>query len=428
MCTRANLLSITLVSLMSLHATTFAQNIVVIPRADDYEWTVNFSRVHGPDVFELDSFHSTLAAARNRAQELVQWSNSMESNSGWRLAIIQIEGADSRPRPSNSPLGPKLPAWSPVSREFVQNLDNATIDVFLHSENSLRGAYERAAIATEFLFTNVPALTDEKFSEVNGLITEFNDQVDVLQSGTDGEAFSGVPKMQLVMDETIEEAENWREAVQEQFFLEEEYDELSNEQEELVEDRKDLIDERQSIKALEQEVEQLTNQATETQLAGRTATGTWTRPDGKVIQVSYQFLSGNRLRYSSERENLEGTYSVNGNQIRMRMGNTSQTGTIKGDSISMSTQTANTGSGSETIRVTGLISSVAQAVRPKQDELRRRRTSREQQVSAYRTRMRTYNDRRQNYNRRNQTLRQIPVRRPTGRPFVPASLGRSRTR
>jgi len=53
-------------------------------------WTVSYSRVHGPDVFELGSSHRSLASAQAAAQRLVAWSNTIEG--GWKLAVILIEG------------------------------------------------------------------------------------------------------------------------------------------------------------------------------------------------------------------------------------------------------------------------------------------------------------------------------------------------
>jgi len=53
-------------------------------------WTVSYSRVHGPDVFELGSGHRSLASAQAAAQRLVAWSNTIEG--GWKLAVILIEG------------------------------------------------------------------------------------------------------------------------------------------------------------------------------------------------------------------------------------------------------------------------------------------------------------------------------------------------
>src|SRR5438093_5127271 len=54
-------------------------------------WTVSYSRKHNREAFELDSFHKTEEAARNRAEKLKAWDKEIK-DPAWKLAVILIEG------------------------------------------------------------------------------------------------------------------------------------------------------------------------------------------------------------------------------------------------------------------------------------------------------------------------------------------------
>lgn len=79
-----------------------AQQVVVKDKPGEGKWTVSFSRRHAPKVFQLQTHCSTLAEAKAEAQSLVAWSNSMDPDSDWRLAVIEIEGEDTKPKKPDS--------------------------------------------------------------------------------------------------------------------------------------------------------------------------------------------------------------------------------------------------------------------------------------------------------------------------------------
>eukprot|EP00913_Durusdinium_trenchii_P013335 g12516.t1 len=51
----------------------------------------SYSRKNGPTVFELGGSARTAAEATDKLRQLLNWSNSMPTNSGWRLAVIEVE-------------------------------------------------------------------------------------------------------------------------------------------------------------------------------------------------------------------------------------------------------------------------------------------------------------------------------------------------
>ena len=54
------------------------------------DWSVSYSRVQAPGIFELGSFHRSLASAQAAAQRLIAWSNTIKGD--LKLAVILIEG------------------------------------------------------------------------------------------------------------------------------------------------------------------------------------------------------------------------------------------------------------------------------------------------------------------------------------------------
>ena len=109
-----------------------AQEIKWEPRAVGGQWTISFSRKFAPSNFEVEAFRMTKAEAVQVVDRLTAWSNSMDSNSSWRLAVILIEGKDSQPPKQTSE------ADAPAIRDPAEDLDRRFGDFLKDTQETLQ--------------------------------------------------------------------------------------------------------------------------------------------------------------------------------------------------------------------------------------------------------------------------------------------------
>jgi hypothetical protein len=73
-------------------------------------------------------------------------------------------------------------------------------------------------------------------------------------------------------------------------------------------------------------------------LAGRTGDGQWT-VNGRTSYFTYEFQAGGRVLYRSATENIAGTWTQNGNSVTVRVGGSSESGTLQGNRLVLETVT-----------------------------------------------------------------------------------------
>jgi hypothetical protein len=230
-----------------------AQQIVVKNKPGEGQWTISFSRRHAPDIYELHTGCKTLSAAQVEAQKLIAWSNSMEPNSSWRLAIIEIEGEDGQ-APGHE--GPQLPSWLELANDVRAEL-NETAPVLEEYMSEVAAAYERAKQAKEGLLKLQGEVSKSVFDRVNGTIQDYNRQLDTAQSSKMGASFARFPRMTPVGPEILQKAGAWRNAKQQQFALEDAKAKLDDEKSRLDLERERLIQEDRNLRSEEERIAQL---------------------------------------------------------------------------------------------------------------------------------------------------------------------------
>ncbi|WP_422923145.1 hypothetical protein [Singulisphaera sp. PoT] len=165
-----------------------AQEIRVIKKGEDTkysEWTVSYSRKNGPTVFELDSSYPTEEEARARAKALIVWSDSMQSGSEWRLAVIKIEGEpDGTANPD--------PADNTVLRP-----NRRPGDVLREYSKVVATAYKNAKELRISLTSKTASISESEFKRVNKIITDYNSQRQSIKAET-GYYFSSAPALAVV--------------------------------------------------------------------------------------------------------------------------------------------------------------------------------------------------------------------------------------
>lgn len=244
---------VSVLAIVALCGVTNAQQVVVKEKPGEEQWTISYSRKHAPEVFELHTGCKTLAAAKAEAQKLIKWSNSMQANSSWRLAIIEIEGEDAQAPKAD---GPKLPGFGELANDFRAAL-NETAPVLEEYMGQIAGAYERAKQAKEGLLRMQGDVTKDVFDKVNGTIADYNKQLDTAQSSSKGASFARFPRMTPVGPEVLKKAADWRKAKEDQFALEEKKQGLDRDNDRLATERQRLIEEGREIKAEEERITSL---------------------------------------------------------------------------------------------------------------------------------------------------------------------------
>lgn len=245
------IVSVVIVAILSEVAS--AQQVIVKEKPGEGQWTISYSRKHAPEVFELRAGCKTLAAAKAEAQKLIAWSSSMQANSSWRLAVIEIEGEDAQAPKAD---GPKLPGFVELSNDFRAAL-NETATVLEEYMGQIAGAYERAKQAKEGLLKMQGDVTKDVFDKVNGTIADYNNQLDTAQSSPKGASFARFPRMTPVGPEVLKKADDWRKAKEDQFALEEKKEGLDRDNVRLATERQRLIEEGREIKSEEERIASL---------------------------------------------------------------------------------------------------------------------------------------------------------------------------
>jgi len=235
-----------------------AQTVQVQPKQGAQGWDISYSRRFSPEVFEADTTCATLAAAQREAASLKSWSNRMDPTSDWRLAVILIEGADQKPDAASgkdttpaTTAGPKLPSFHDAL-EMVATTKKALKDPLKAIEDKLEpkkglkdyvknieGAYGRAKKAKEDMLQLTGKTIDTELAKVNSLVDKYNSEA---QSFGDTIGFNGLPKMTRLGDNSLERADEWRKAKNEQFNLEIKKQQLDEERTQLDTKRQALLD------------------------------------------------------------------------------------------------------------------------------------------------------------------------------------------
>jgi hypothetical protein len=254
-----------------------AQAVKVVDKPGDGQWTISFSRKNGPDVFELDTFRKTKAEALQEAERLKAWSNSMDANSSWRLAVILIEGEDAHPAKASTGDGGQD---SPKVRDPVQMLQDANkrlmdelsktlndinkevVKNALEKKNrELQDDIKRVTKAKEYLVKNVNKLTDDDFKQINGLISSYNGRLDTYRSEPNGAAFSNYSRMNPVSASSLEKVRRWKAAKAKQAQLANDKRKLDGEKSRIDQERRALAQEGRAIRDEQARLRALREQA-----------------------------------------------------------------------------------------------------------------------------------------------------------------------
>jgi hypothetical protein len=83
-------------------------------------------------------------------------------------------------------------------------------------------------------------------------------------------------------------------------------------------------------------------------LTGRTGNGEWVA-NGRTTYFTYTFQAGGRVIYRSNRETLVGTWTQNGASVTVRVGGSSEAGTIQGNRLVLKCSTQGVGEGVATL-------------------------------------------------------------------------------
>lgn len=144
-----------------------------------HEWTISFSRRHGPTVFALSGTVGSEGLARARIQSLINWSNRMPANSDWRLAVILVE------RKGHLSSGSFHGERADPNGWFSDVLNHTLMKVLSEVES----ASKRAKMFRDWAQRNVGKLTEQQFNAVNAAIDEYNATLMSAQSGPYGSNF-----------------------------------------------------------------------------------------------------------------------------------------------------------------------------------------------------------------------------------------------
>jgi hypothetical protein len=186
---------------LSLAGSAAGQTLKVIDKPGAGQWTISFSRVNGPGVFELDGFRNTRAEALKRAQQLKAWSDGMDARSSWRLAVILIEGEDAQPgtpkrEESEGPTPTELLARLKEAKDAVDRArkvekGEASIlsakerklgDTIKEYKDMVQQSARQIVEARKTLTGGVSGLTEARLREVNALIDGYNRQIQDFRS------------------------------------------------------------------------------------------------------------------------------------------------------------------------------------------------------------------------------------------------------
>lgn len=320
------------------------------------QWTVSYSRRSGPTVFELDGTYKTEQAARNRAQQLIAWSNRMDANSGWRLAVILIEGEASVQRLADEAgksaeegkeaYGRLKDAKKAVDKARELEAKGLTAqerkrgDTLREYRDALKSAYDRAMNAKRNLTSMTGTVTQKQFRDVNNLIDSFNRSRNDLSEKAGGDAGPVLSQYPAIPAVTPGELRGTLATGASQgkytVFV---YKQV-NGQWVKQEDRTWGTDDATRAERYVEEIKSVPGWTATSNLpnpAQQLAGSVWivTSSDGQ--RDRWVFGQSDDLSYqnlSVQRDHGTGTWSVSGNSLTVRTGYASWRGTIQGDRIS----------------------------------------------------------------------------------------------
>ena len=257
-------------------STTLAQAVKMVDKPGDGQWTISFSRKNGPDVFELDTFKKTKSEALQEAERLKNWSNSMDANSSWRLAVILIEGEDAHPAKASSgeqdvpkirdPLQRLLEANNKLMDDLQKTLNDINKEdvkkALEKKRMEVKDAYERVKKAKEVMVKNVGKVADDDFKQVNGLIASYNSKVDTYKSEQYGNVFANYPRINPVTPASMGKVQQWKQAKDKQAQLAVDKQKLDGEKSRIDQEREGLAREGRAIQDEEARLNGLRQQAT----------------------------------------------------------------------------------------------------------------------------------------------------------------------
>lgn len=271
-----------ILALAYLPVPALAQPIVVIPKPGDGQWVVSYTRMFekgdAATGTELSTFCRTLAAAKQEAARLQQWSQSMYPNSSWRLKKIYIEGEDAIAGPPKD-AAPKTPSLIDSTLSAAEKLSEAKKDVkdamwalklltdpdeairekgdkegkkfgpgsvLKEYSNNVKDAYQRAKELKDGLLKLDKKAMDKAFDKVNDGIVKYNRHVD------DGVKFFGpsgnpLPKLKSVGPGTAKAVDDWKAAHKQQFNLEGRKEALDKKKADLDRERETLAAEWKAL-------------------------------------------------------------------------------------------------------------------------------------------------------------------------------------
>ena len=160
------------------------------------QWTVSYSRKNGPGVFELDTVCKTEQQARQRAQKLIAWSNSMDANSDWRLAVILIEGEPSvkgktEELKKSAEEGKKAFDYLKEAKEAIDKAkevkekgltaeERKLGDTLKEYTDRIKDTYENVKNLKSNMLSMTGKISRKQFDEANKLIASYNKSRDEL--------------------------------------------------------------------------------------------------------------------------------------------------------------------------------------------------------------------------------------------------------
>ncbi|MFN6130200.1 MAG: hypothetical protein ACK57G_17340 [Planctomycetota bacterium] len=327
---------VSIVMVATLIGVASAQQVIVKEKPGEGKWWISYSRKHAPEVFELHTGCKTLAAAKAEAQRLIAWSNSMQANSSWRLAIIEIEGEDAQAPKAD---GPQFPGWRESDSDAMNSLRKDTQDnlkkvlqedvenVFKKKKRDLEDVFNRVKDFKTYAVRNVDKLSEEKFREVNALVSQYNSQANAYSSQQPGgEYFAALPQLTPLGPELLQKADDWRKAKEDQFALEEKKQGLDGDKERLETERERLIQEGREIKAKEERIASLERASASGDESGPLTgpftlyTGQYSNTDGSKVGDfnSFQEARAAGQRHMSQNASEQPNYGItdkNGTRI-----------------------------------------------------------------------------------------------------------------
>jgi len=287
-------LTVVVTILVCLPTTALPAAIIVIPQKDAYNWVVSKSRMFDKDsptsagcAAELVGYFKTLAAAKQEAARLQRFDQMFDSDpfmkfDKWRLRKIYIEGADA---PSGPPAdaAPKTPSLfdkvqsgaekvkgakdkyddAKWGMKLLTDPDEATREkgaewqkkfapgsVLKEYADNVKGAYARVKELKDPLLKLEKNAMEKSFKNVNDAVAKYNQEADAGAKFFNSKS-NPFPKLTPVGPQTAKAVDEWKDALKQQFALEQRKDDLDKRKADMDRKRENLADD---WKALQNEI------------------------------------------------------------------------------------------------------------------------------------------------------------------------------